>query len=155
MIFVKGFHRFYLELLSNPSSKPIHFTIVGSGSGGEQEEISAYIQKNQLPDVISMEGYVHIDLLHHYFKKSNIGVSFIPITDYYQDQPPTKTYEYLLLGLAVVAIATKENIKIINEKNGVLIQDTTEAVFSGLQVLAKKMESYQPEAIRKQMEDYL
>ncbi|NHE57116.1 glycosyltransferase [Cyclobacterium plantarum] len=155
MIFVKGFHRFYLDLMSDPDAKPIHFTIVGSGSGGEQEEIWAYIQKNQLQDVISMEGFVHNDLLHHYFKKSNIGVSFIPITDYYQDQPPTKTYEYLLSGLAVIATATNENIKTINEKNGVLIQDKPEAVLSGLQVLANRMESYQPEAIRKEMENHL
>ncbi|WP_439483330.1 glycosyltransferase [Cyclobacterium plantarum] len=155
MVFIKGFHQFYLELLNKPKPKPLHLTIIGDGPGGERDEISAYIQKNKLQEVISTEGYVHNDLLHHYFRKSNIGVSFIPITAYYQDQPPTKTYEYLLSGLAVIATATNENVKIINEKNGLLIQDSTEDVVSGLQILASRMETYQPEEIRHQMEDHL
>lgn len=154
MTFVNGFHRFYLEFLNKPKSKPLHLTIVGDGPGGELDEILAYIQKNQLQDVISTEGYVHNDLLHHYFKKSNIGVSFVPITEYYQDQPPTKTYEYLLSGLTVIATATNENAKIVNEKNGVLIQDKIEDVVSGLQILSNRMESYHPEEIRQQMADH-
>ncbi|SHM41946.1 Glycosyl transferases group 1 [Cyclobacterium lianum] len=152
--FVKGFHQFYLELLKKPTPKPIHFTIVGDGPGSELEEIKEYVRKNQLQEVISTEGYVHNDQLHHYFRKSNIGVSFIPITDYYQDQPPTKTYEYLLSGLAVIATATNENVKIVNDKNGVLIQDTVEAVKSGLQLLDQRLERYHPEEIRQQMRDH-
>ncbi|MBD3628648.1 glycosyltransferase [Cyclobacterium sp.] len=155
MTFIKGFHQFYLGSLGENINRPLHLTIVGNGPGDELKEIMAYIQKNNLQQVISTEGYVQNDLLQPYFEKSNIGVSYVPITHYFQNQPPTKTYEYLLSGLSVLATATHENAKVINEKNGVLIQDKTADVVSGLQLLVQRMEKYQPEKIRKQMSGHL
>lgn len=41
------------------------------------------------------------------------------MTEYYDSQPPTKTFEYALSGLYVLATKTRENEKVITNDNGV------------------------------------
>ncbi|MBW3468314.1 glycosyltransferase [Arthrospiribacter ruber] len=152
--FVKGFHSFLMSLPLN-NRKDVSFVIVGSGYGNELESIKKYIYTNGLAEHITTTGYVQNDELGMYFNKANIGVSFIPITPYFENQPPTKTYEYLLSGLVVLATSTKENAKLINESNGVLIKDTPESVRSGLVRLYAEREKFNPKMISKEFEDHL
>lgn len=109
----------------------ITFDIVGSGTPREEQEIENYIQSNELTNV-TLHGYMHHDKLSQLFDKCNIGLSYIPINSYYDFQPPTKTYEYLLSGLYVIATSTHENKLIITEENGVLIEDNPTSLFQGL-----------------------
>jgi nucleoside-diphosphate-sugar epimerase len=69
---------------------------------------------------------------HIYFDIHNIGVSYIPMLKCFDNQPPTKTFEYLLSGMPVIATATNANKDIINDVNGVLINDNSEEVYNGL-----------------------
>lgn len=64
--------------------------------------------------------------LEPYFEQANVGISFVPMTDHYDAQPATKTFEYSNSGLYVLGTATTENKKSI-DNNGVLIQDTPES----------------------------
>jgi glycosyltransferase involved in cell wall biosynthesis len=86
--------------------------------------------------------------------KSNYGINFVPITSYFNYQPPTKLFEYLLSGLAVISTKTYENSKYINQKNGLLIEDTAEAFYAALVELNKSYHFYKEETIIESVIDY-
>ena len=76
---------------------------------------------NKLENVCTTHGRIDYYKLKPFFDKCNVGVSYIPIRDYYQYQPPTKTFEYGLSGLVTIATETKSNQEVINNCNGILI----------------------------------
>ena len=151
---VKGFHKYLIERSSFERIN-LHFTIIGNASGNELQEIKDYIVKNKLEQFIETLGYVHHNELYKYFEKANVGVSYIPMTEYFDNQPPTKTYEYLLSGLPVIATSTKENINILNENYGVLINDNSDSFAKGLQAIIAKRNGFKSEDIRKSCEENL
>lgn len=110
----------------------LEFTIVGDGV--EWEEIKSYVENSTI-----LKGRVHCPgrIPHHellpYFEKADAGVSFVPVTEWYNDQPPTKTFEYLLSGLPVIATRTFENEKVLRgDPYCVLIDDTADSFAEGL-----------------------
>lgn len=117
---VIGFHNFLMQR-NYPSN--YHFTLIGDGYNGERENLLFYIKSNKLCQYFSLPGRVSQQNLYPYFSESHVGISYIPICDYYNFQPPTKTFEYLLSGLFVIATSTEANRQIINEDNGILIND--------------------------------
>ncbi|MFC4872880.1 glycosyltransferase [Negadavirga shengliensis] len=144
--FVRGFHRFLkVDEASNASTL---LTIIGDGPGNELAEIRDYIHQHALEKHIVTTGYIQNDNLSAHFDLANIGVSFVPMTPYYDHQPPTKTYEYLLSGMPVLATATTENRKIIDESCGVLMRDDEEAVAAGLEEIVKKLGHFDSRTIR-------
>jgi glycosyltransferase involved in cell wall biosynthesis len=103
------------------------FTIVGDSPNGELIEVRKYVADHKLEKRVVCVGQVPHNQLKYYFRDANIGVSFVPMTKYFNFQPPTKTFEYLLAGLPVIATKTYENAKILeNKPNAVLINDTEE-----------------------------
>lgn len=118
---VKGF---FLYCKSSKDNKA-KFTIVGNSSGNELIEIKSFIKKNDLQSQVSCEGYVHHSKIGKYFSEANLGVSFVPIKSYFEFQPPTKTFEYLLSGLPVIATNTSEHKKFLSfKKYAILINDS-------------------------------
>ena len=113
----------------------IQYTIIGTGSKEDTELLIKLIKKFNLNSIVTFLGEIRYPEVTKYFESNNIGVSFIPITIFFDNQPPTKTFEYLLSGMAVIATNTKENNRIINYSNGVLISDTAESFSSGLEHL--------------------
>jgi glycosyltransferase involved in cell wall biosynthesis len=77
-----------------------------------------------------------------------VGVSFIPINDIYDCQPATKTFEYLLAGMPVIATGTSENRRTVNDENGVVIDDTAEDFAKGLERIWKNRCDYSSERLR-------
>lgn len=142
---VIGFHDFLKENID----KNIEFTIIGDTPANELQEIRDYISKNQLEKFIHITGYIPNTLVSPYFERANIGVSFVPMTKYYEHQPPTKTFEYLLSGMPVIATRTAENAKVINTENGILIEDHSESFKEGLKNLIKKLSKLNSSKIRK------
>ncbi len=120
----------------------IFYTIIAFGNEDEVMDIRNLINKLNLNDKISFLGEIRPPILYKYFDSSNIGVSFIPITKYFNCQPATKTYEYLINGMPVIATNTHENKKIINENNGVLINDDVNSFAEGLYILYKNRKQY-------------
>lgn len=117
---VEGFHSY----CRTSGDEAARFTIVGDSSGGELAEIKKYVLDSGLTNQVFLAGRVPHDRLSTYFEQANVGVAFIPITDYYDFQPPTKTFEYLLSGIPVIATKTQANKEILkNFQNSVLIND--------------------------------
>lgn len=120
----------------------IKYNIIGDGSIDEINKLRYEIVKYNLGEIVNYLGYIKNELLVKYYSESNIGISYIPITDYYNDQPPTKTFEYLQAGLPTLATDTAANRKIINNTNGELIHDNYLEFSKGLQKILEKLPYY-------------
>lgn len=130
----------------------LRYDIVGDGK--ETDEIRDYITREGLESQIILHGRRQYDELTNYLDCANIGVSYIPITDYYQYQPPTKTFEYALSGLYLIATDTFCNRQVINDRNGMLIQDNPQAVCSALEKIQTEKNSFNSDVIRDSMSDW-
>lgn len=117
---VKGFHAYCRKSFD----KQAKFTIVGDSTHDELVEIKKYVADSGLEDQVFLTGRIPHNELETYFGQANVGVSFIPMTKYYDCQPPTKTFEYLLSGIPVIATKTRANEEILkNSPHSVLIND--------------------------------
>ena len=128
------------------------YTIIGSGSG--KNLISDAVERCNLSKVVSMIGYIPHDQLPYYMESANVGLSFIPLTDYFDFQPPTKTFEYIGAGMFCIATKTSANCEIINEENGVLIDDTPEGVCFGLEKARQKLATINVSRVQKSIAEY-
>jgi len=136
---IKGFAQFYK---SYSSSVRAHYTIVGDGVEQQIKHLRTLAHDLGIEDMLEFTGYVARDRMHEIFDRCNVGISYVPITPYYEHQPPTKTYEYLLAGMPVVATATAANREIVSEPNGVLVSDTPEGFCDGLVQLLHNRDKY-------------
>ncbi len=146
-----GFEKFYSRL---KHTIEMSYTIIGEGYNNEVEELRQLVKEKLLLGIVKIEGYIQHDAAKKYFDTHNIGVSFIPKTDFFDVQPPTKTFEYLLSGMPVIATSTLENKKVINIDNGVLINDTSEGFYQGLLKLYNRLDDYDSEQIRVNAKQY-
>jgi glycosyltransferase involved in cell wall biosynthesis len=142
---ILGFHKFYQEA---GRTADMTYEIIGEGYHGELGRLRALVEKLGLDRVVSLPGYIHHRELASRYEKCNAGVSYVPIDDIYDCQPPTKTFEYLLAGMPVIATNTSENASVITEHNGVLIDDTPEGFYEGAKSLARNRRTYDSNAIR-------
>lgn len=146
---IKGFHRFYQEFKDKIK---IRYSIVGGGRGDDEMKLRELVDGFGLDNVIKIVGQVPHDKIKSFFDDHNVGVSYIPKTDFFDVQPSTKTFEYLLSGMAVIATSTTENRRIINQTNGVLIDDNEFGFLKGLKDLCQKQ--FDSKFIRSSCEDY-
>ena len=130
----------------------ITYDIIGSGE--EYEKIQEYIRLYKLETYIILHGKIPHSLLKPFLDRCNIGVSYVPIVDYYEFQPPTKTFEYTLSGLYCIATATEANKQIINSENGVLIDDSPEGFVDGLESMWHIKDKINSTVIRNTMKKY-
>lgn len=133
---------------------PISYDIVGSGNHNEQEQYRRIVEELGLGNIVILHGRVPNTDLKHYFDKANIGVSFIPITDYFNIQPPTKTFEYTLSGLYTIATRTMANEAVLNSDCGHLIDDTEADFTNALNYVWTNRECIDSVAVRNAMSDY-
>lgn len=128
------------------------YTIVGDGP--EKIELESLAERYGVKDLVSFTGYIsHIDLVP-FLQHSNIGVSFIPLRDYYDHQPPTKTFEYALSGSYVIATATSSNAQVITPENGILIDDTPDAFADAIVRIHKNRDNLSASRIQTSMMRY-
>lgn len=132
----------------------VNYDILGDGWGNEREELTAIIRESGLQNNIFMRGYVPHDELRHFLGKADAGISYIPVTPYYEYQPATKTFEYLMSGIPVIATTTFENLNIITEENGVIIEDNPSSFSEGIEKLFSNLSEYDPEKIRESVSEY-
>jgi len=148
---IEGFAKFFHEykyLLD------ITYDVIGDGHFGEREKLKDLVEKLGIGSVLSLPGYIHKSKLQNYYSRCNFGVSYIPINEIYDCQPPTKTYEYLMAGMPVIATRTKENTLVVNENNGVLIGDSASDFYDGLKYLISNRGTYDSLSIRDDMAMY-
>lgn len=143
-----------LFLFKEKYNEPFTLDLIGGGDEFIVKQLFDLINKYKLENNIIFHGYLNHQEAKEYFDKCNIGVSYIPITSYYDNQPPTKTFEYLLSGLVCLGTRTKANQQIINNQNGILINDSAEDVCDGLKVISDKLSEYDSEIIKETVKQY-
>ena len=148
---IEGFERFYHEYSAQVE---MSYTIVGDGYRGELTKLRAIVVDRELSHAVHLPGFIHNTRLWEYYKSCNVGVSFVPMTRFYDVQPPTKTIEYLLSGMPVIATATSENRRLVNDTNGVLIDDSPQGFYEGLQQFLQRRHSFDEASIRHACRKY-
>jgi hypothetical protein len=144
-----------LFIQENPEfAQSVKYTIVGFGSDNDIFKLHEAIDKYKLHDQIFFEGLKNYDDLPIYFQNCNIGVAYIPITDFYNCQPATKIYEYALSGLYTIATNTDENKLAINIKNGVLCDDNAESFAKALKEVYNMRNSINETEIRNSLRNH-
>ena len=146
-----GFKKFYDKYNDRIN---MSYTLIGKGKKRDDEKIVIILDEYHMHQIVNIKKPVPFKDLTGYLDTHNIGVSYIPITNFYDIQPPTKTYDYLFSGLVVIGTDTKENRKIICKENGVLIDDNYDAFFKGLEELFINRCFYDINKIRLNFENY-
>ena len=148
---IKGFAIFVRK---NPTLD-IHYDIVGDGLNNELQEYKQLVLDLNLNEYVTFYGSRPHTELKQYLDRCNIGVAFVPVTSYYHHQPSTKIYEYALSGLYSIATSTYSNKRIINEHNGIIINDDAEAFAEALEYINKNKRAFNSNAIRSTLKDCL
>lgn len=144
----------FAKLCKDNPNLNIKYIIVGDGPSPQILYLKNLVRELGVENRVDFTGWVFHGDLKEYFEKAHIGVSYIPITPWYNRQPPTKTFEYLAAGLPVIATKTDEHLGIICETNGVLIDDTPESFYEGLTAILNKIETYDPILIKSTVSEY-
>lgn len=140
-VFLKG-----LAMFNKKYAYPVTFDIVGGGNTKEENAIKEIISTEEL-DNVKLHGYMTHDEAKKFFDNCNVGVCYVPMVEYYEHQPPTKLYEYLLSGMACIATETQSNRDVMSNEYGVLIKDDAESVCIGLHKLYNQRDSYKSDVI--------
>ena len=127
----------------------IHYDIVGDGYNNELNKLKELTQELNITNCVTLHGFKPHTQIKEFLDKCNIGVSFVPITECYNHQPPTKTYEYILSGLYTIATKTFCNNEIVNENNGILIKDTDEDFANAINYIYKNSRQLNSSVIRE------
>jgi len=143
---VVGFARFLHDYGARVA---LTYTIIGDSPNGHLTQLRRMVHASGLDGVVRLPGYVHRTQLQETFNRCNVGVSYVPMCDIYDCQPVTKTFEYIFAGMPVIATATKENQKVVNRLNGVLIQDTPESFYQGLKEVYNRRDEFDSDRIRR------
>lgn len=130
------------------------YDIIGDGPENEKQLIKEAINKNHLNNKVFLRGYLTHQAAKAYYEKCNIGVSYVPMLPCYDNQPPTKTYEYIISGLVCLGTATHSNTLIINDANGLLHLDNEMDFCCALEDYYKKRFTYSTNVVKSTLVDY-
>lgn len=134
--------------LKKKSNVNLTYDIIGYGNKKEVNKLLKKIYDLNLNNVVFFHGPKFLEEIIPFFYKCNIGISYIPITSYYDMQPATKTFEYLLSGMPCIATNTQMNRLIINKNNGVLCNDTPESFANAIEEILNNLDLYDSTIIR-------
>lgn len=139
---------------SSNKNVPIRYDIVGDGSIESQLLVEDAIKKEKLDKIVFLHGRKKNNEIEAFFKDCNIGVSYVPITEYYDCQPPTKTFEYINSGMICIATNIKIHRDLITNTNGILCDDNAISFAKILKELYLKRSNYNSTSIKKTLAEY-
>ena len=148
---IHGFKKFYDEF---KDKIPISYTIVGDGPNNEVQYLQNITSRYKISEIVENTGPIPHDELGPYFDGCNIGVSYVPLTEYYDCQPVTKTFEYLLSGMPVIATNTSENRRVLTPQSGILVGDTADDFYSGMKAIFENRDLFDSAKIRNNAREY-
>lgn len=148
---IVGFNKFFKEY---DIRIQLSYTIIGAGHEKSVQIIKSVIKKYGLEHRVKYLGWQSDEIANHYFNNCNIGVGYVPIKDYYINNYSFKVIEYLLSGMAVIATKLSTSKKIVNEMNGVLIDDNPDYFYEGLVSIYNKLSSFNSELISASVNQY-
>lgn len=137
----------------NPNIK-ITYSIIGFGTEEEELKLINTIDALKMYDIVTFHRRVSHNNLKKHFDTNNVGISYVPITKYFNYQPPTKLFEYMLSGMPVIATRTYAQSMFINEINGILIKDNPTSFKNGIMKIIKNKDRFNSEQIRKSVNNY-
>ena len=140
-----------LFLEYSPLNLNITYNIVGEGD--EFHYLQQLIKNLNLEQVVKLHGRIPHFEITPFFDKCNIGISYVPMTSFYEYQPVTKTFEYILSGMPCIATNTYENKLIVSSLNGVLCDDNPESFSQALLDMHKRLKKFRSETIRNTLID--
>ena len=132
----------------------LRYDIFGDGFPKDLMALQYAIKKYGLEKIVHYHGRKMHHEIQPYFDGCNVGVAHIPMTSFYDPQPPTKLFEYLNAGMVTLATNTQENRRIINAKNGILYQDDAQGFKDALTTLYQRRAYYQYEQIIQSVQAY-
>lgn len=138
-------------LKNNPN---IHITYDIVGDGKEIENLKSLVLEESLTHMVKFHGWIPHFQIKPFFDNCTVGISYVPMTEYYENQPVTKTYEYILSGLICIATNTYENKLVVNKKNGVLCNDNPESFAHALEKTFRNRRNYTSSEIRESLQDH-
>lgn len=108
------------------------------GDGDSFDYLMDYSEFLSISNSVIFTGRVkHHDVVN-YLSSSDIGISYIPINENYNYNPPLKTFEYLACGIPTIATKTESNKRIINDRiNGILSSDNPNDIANSIVALIK------------------
>lgn len=146
---IEGFYFFINNLTQEQlDSIKIIYYIIGFGSDSEINLIKDTISKFNLSKYVIFKGEIRYPELSEYFDFSNVGISYIPNTPFFQTQPVTKTCEYLLNGMPVLATGLNEHLLIVNSTNGVIIKEDVKSISNGFMSIYLNRKNYNSRLIQ-------
>lgn len=148
---IEGFSLFYNKY---SEIEDVTYDIVGSGYGNELNDLRQLVEQLKLSDKITLYGRIPYNELQPFFDKCNVGISYVPVTEYYEHQPVTKTYEYILSGMVCIATGTYENKLVTNTLNGILCNDNANSFSQALASLFDNRHLYHSAIIRNTLCDF-
>jgi glycosyltransferase involved in cell wall biosynthesis len=167
--FNNGVHLLYVGTLNG---RNIHQTIIGLsqylnerntnneitydivGDGAELPYLKELVSKLSLEKIVKLHGRIPHFEIKPFFDKCNIGISYVPVTDFYEHQPVTKTFEYILSGIPCIATNTYENKQLITSENGYLCSDTPESFAEALNNTISNITNYNSDNIRSSLSEH-
>lgn len=140
---------------ANPHLKSqVTYTIIGTGHNNELQELKELTARLRIKKYINIVGYIPFKKLKPHFDRHNVGVSYVPTVPFFDRQPVTKTFDYLLSGMPVIATATTGNKRIITPLNGILIKDSKIHFAKGIEAIYRKKNYFNSHAIMKASQKY-
>jgi len=146
---ILGVKKFYTEY---GSKIRIKYDIIGFGNN--EDNLKKLIIKLKMNDVIIFHGRKNHNQLDEFFNKANIGVCYVPITEFFYVQPSTKIFEYAMSGLYTIATKTKENKMYISYDNGVLCDDNPDEFYEALVKIFHKKKYIDYKKVKSSLKDF-
>lgn len=131
-----------------------HYYIIGSGKANEEEIISEHVRLHGLEGSVTLLGWLSHLEARKYFEISTIGLSYVPVNKYYNHQPPTKIYEYVISGLICISTNTLVASRLINSDNGVISDDDCESLSRAMEKVYVNMNKYEYSKIQSTLMDH-
>jgi len=131
----------------NPGTD-ISYDIVGFGKTATEKKIASVINSTGLEDFVTFHGRKQHNEILPYLDRCNLGLVYIPQTQYYQFQSSTKFYEYVLAGMPVIVTNTYENRAALKAGSGYICNDNAESFAEVLEKLVIDKGKFDSEKIR-------
>jgi glycosyltransferase involved in cell wall biosynthesis len=121
--------------LAQQAAQNLHLLFVGTGLAVQQlEELATMLGVGSR---VHFSGLVSYEDIPDYMHAADIGLGYVPMVPWFDKAPVLKTMESLASGLPTIATATRGNQLYIEDGvNGMLVQDTPEALAKAMRDLA-------------------
>lgn len=135
-------------------NKNLFLLIVGGGE--ELDSLKAYTYDAAVDNVVLFTGGVLSEVVPDYMSIADVSLSYVPVVEQFDTQPPLKTVESLAMGLPTIATSTKGNKEFIEDGvNGLLVDDNEKEIANCIcrlldnEELRRKIMARARESVRK------